>query len=353
MLQRWTILAALLAATTVISADELTINGLPYPDVRITGVEDCEIVFQLASRRGTESLAHVDFIQLDREDDFNQAETLMAQGEVTEALELYRRARAADRQWVQNLAEFRRMWAMDQDARIDEAVKMWLKVIDDNDASPNARAMAPTNLAEAGDQANQLAYDMLEERREQAGEDDELWKAIIDLQLAIAEHQGDDAEAERLASLLLERSHGTNGGTTTSSDQVAASLQGAVVLVSNPDKAAEVMEIITADLYRYTEGQLPTALLALGKAQLILAEAGEGEERRSLLTDAGNNLMYVVVFFGESDQAPEAYYLAGRANELLGNTQAAQKAYEVVIADHAQSPFAAQARESMDAMNAE
>ena len=353
MLQRWTILAALLAATTVIGADELIIDGLRYPDARITGVEDCEIVFQLAGRQGTESLAHVDFMQLDREDDFNQAETLMTEGEVADALELYRRAREADRQWVQDLAEFRRMWALDQDGQIDEAVKMWLKVIDDNDASANARAMVPTNLAEAGDQANQLAYDRLEERRERAGEDDELWKVIIDLQLAIADHEGNDAEAQRLAGLLLERSRGTNGETTTSSDQVAASLQGAVVLVSNPDKAAEVVEIITADLYRYTEGQLSTALWALGKAQLILAEAGEGEERRSLLTDAGNNLMYVVVFFGESDQAAEAYYRAGRANELLGNTQAARNAYEAVIADHAQSPFAAQARESIDAMNAE
>jgi len=325
------------------AADEMTINKLPYRNIRITGLRDCQVVYERNNREETVPLADVDAIRLEREDELTQAEALAAEGKIDDALKQYLRARtAADREWVQQLIEFRRMWAINQAGRIDQAVDIWFDVLKANDASPNSQLLVPTNLAEAGEPANAAAFAKLEERRKQARSDDDkvLWKVIFDLQLRIAALEGDEESKQRLSREQLDY---LSGG----QQDVSAGLQSASVLMENPENAADVVNIIAGDLQKYTRNQLPQALLMLGKAQLILAEAADDSPKRPLLIDAGNSLMHVAVFFGGSPEAPEAYFLAGRANILLGNTGAARKAYDAVSQKYPDSPFAAKAAEAI------
>jgi len=337
----------LAAAATAAGQDELTINRVPLHNIRITGMNDCRIVYEQSGREISEQLADVDFIQLDREDEFNRAETLLAEGEIDEALKQYRRARlGSEREWVQELAELRRMQAMDADGRINEAVRMWLKALTDYNSSANAQALIPSVLAEPGDEANREAFDLLEAKRAETdpSEDLKLWKAIADLQLQIAELEGDTENTTRIAEEILQVMPTDGAG----DEGVAPRLQSAAVFIEDPAKAPDVVEIVTGDLYLYGQRQLPQALLLLGKAQAMLAEADD--QNRTLLIDAGNNLMHVVVFFADSDQAAEAYYQAAGVNNQLGNAEAARAAYQAVQTDYPDSPFAAKAGDALTAM---
>jgi len=343
MRQRLTVIfaAILAAAASAAGQDELTVNKIPIRNIRITGMADCRIIYEQSGQEVSDLLADVGFIQLDREDELNRAETLLAEGEIEQALQQYRRARlGAEREWVQELAELRRMQAMDADGRINEAVRMWLKALTDYNSSANAQAMVPSVLAEAGDEANREAFDLLAAKRAEtdANAEQELWLAIAELQLKIAELEGDTKNAEDIAEEMI----------AVAGDNPEIRLRSAEVLIKEPAKAPDVVEIVTGDLYLYGERQLPRALLLLGKAQAMLAEADD--QNRTLLIDAGNNLMHVVVFFANSDQAAEAYYLAAGVNDQLGNAEAARTAYQVVQADHADSPFAAKAGDALTAM---
>jgi len=232
------------------------------------------------------------------------------------------------------------MQAMDADGRINEAVKMWLKALTDYNFSANARALIPSVLAERGDETNREAFDLLEAKRAEtdANAEQELWLAIAELQLKIAELEGDTENAERIAEEKI----------AVAGDNPEIRLRSAEVLINEPAKAPDVVEIVTGDLYLYGQRQLPQALLLLGKAQAMLAEVDD--QNRTLLLDAGNNLMYVVVFFADSPQVAEAYYLAAGVNNQLGNAEAARTAYQAVQTDYADSPFAAKAGNALTAM---
>src|SRR5436853_6820839 len=73
-MSKWVYLALLLLATPAL-ADSITVNNLPYPDVKISGVKGEEIFF--LTQTGTEvhkPIAHVSKINLTDEPAFNQAE---------------------------------------------------------------------------------------------------------------------------------------------------------------------------------------------------------------------------------------------------------------------------------------
>ncbi len=352
MRQQWAIIfvAIMAMATVAAGQDELKAGGVPHRNIRITGMEDCAIVYEQAGRENTKPLAEVNFLQIDGEDEFNEAENLLAAGEYEDALKKFRLARreAVD-EWIQDLAELRRLQTMDQAGLIDQAVTLWLTVLTARYSSANALALVPKNLDLADDRAFDKAFDALEEQREETGTATDVkrvaWLAMMDLQLAIARLKGDGSDdAQRLAKEMLAV---LNALAPADIIGVSGRLEVASVFVSDPQSAAAVKEIVTGDLYEYPDEQLPQALLLLGKAQLALAETGD--EDKSLLTDAGNNLMHVVVFFGESEQAAEAYFLAAGVNRQLGNDKAARGAYQMIIDEYADSPFAAQAAEALEA----
>src|SRR5262249_4458851 len=83
------------------------------------------------------------------------------------------------------------------------------------------------------------------------------------------------------------------------------------------------------------------------QARLALARLLEGENRAE---DALAEYLKVAVLYAHEPSVAEALYRAGTVLEAQGDAQKAGERYREVVTDHARSPFAAQARERLEAL---
>ena len=83
-------------------------------------------------------------------------------------------------------------------------------------------------------------------------------------------------------------------------------------------------------------------------AHLGLGRLDEAEER---FEDALAEYLKVAVLYGHAEKVAEGLYRAGLCLERLGDVEKAVAQYREVLADHRESPFAALARERLDAIH--
>lgn len=324
-------------------ADQITVKRIPYADVLITDVKDGMISFRTSAGEATRSLRDVDLIQLGRDDPFNRAEKLRADGNAARAVPAYDAAAKTARagSWQERLIRCRRLTAASQAGLIDRAVEDWLACMDESPAAKEVLALRPAAAAKGP--ANVKAIASLESKLKSVT-DKSYQAAIKGLLLVLYEKEGLTEKASALAAEI------SGAGSTPAAGSLRDQLQGLELRLSQ-GQAAEVLADIQKNLDAYGEADLPKALLLAGKAQTRLAEAAkDAEGRKKALAAAGLDFMRVYTYFARSAEAPEALYLAGQANASLPqpNAAAAAAAYEKVIKEYASSPFAASAKAALE-----
>ncbi len=327
-------------------------SGLVYDPVTVTDVDNGQIAFRTLGSRPSKPLRELASVTLTGEKRFNAAEELFAKGKYDEAAAAYlAAATATDKPWRKRLIQYRRMAALAAAGKIDEALKLWLAMVDAAGVTKGTLDLRPRKLPPAGSKANDRAVALLEGKAKQISS--AAYRGAIVLALAeLHERQGRIGQAQALRESL-----GTSGGRPTAGTPPPAALartSSANALLRSANtwlqrgECEKVAQAVKKNLKVFRAGDLPSALYLLGRAQSELAKREKDpKDARELLLRAGLNLMRTVVFFPASDEAPHALLSAGQVNERLGNLGAARSAYSAVVSGFSGSPAAEQARAAL------
>jgi len=347
---------AVAAACATASADAVRLkSGLEYSPVTIVSVANGFLTYRLNGRNVTKPLGDVASVTVNDNAEFNRGEALLSEKKYAQAVAAFTAAdKAAAKPWQKRLAGYRILAAADAAGDIEESTKRWIQIVKADGASPASLKLHPTKAAAAKSKANDNAIRLLEAQVPLTKD-----KAFIrEMKTLLAElytQQGQMAKARKITAELsgsgVKPPNGGdngNGGKTVvvpppSSGRGGAALRLAGVAMKSGNYAQVIRQIEPA-LKSFSEVELPPALYLLGAAQLELGRAEKAPvKRKGLLSQAGLNLMRVVVFAGDADEAAPALLAAGEVNQLLGDTSGAGAAYMLLRSKYPKSPLVGEA----------
>ena len=371
------LLVGLLAPLALADEVKITTGGrssMPYGGVQVIGVRGGNLVFRTRGNQVDKPLASVELVRLDGQWDFNEAESMLAMKDYAKAGKAFLdlAGKPADER-VRPLARWRAMYAFDKAGAIDQAVQLWLAIVQGDPAmltsSPSLDASRPRTLGEKGSPANKAAIAMLESRLPTLKQES-LRSIVQQLLSELYEREGQADKALAIAKTLAgagqpaltttasstgpaKPSQATSGtalpGMTTPSVSVAGAKVRLATLLLKEGKSAEALRAIQDNLNAFREDELAEALLVSAKARADQArKASDAAQGREMLTQAGLDYMRVASYWPQAGQAPEALMGAAAVNAQLGNAQAARLTYQRVIARYPQSPQALSARAELD-----
>ena len=357
--------AALLAACGWVRADRviyLTTDGKaempPLENVIVVEVKEGQLVYKLGGNALSKDLKNVSLIRIEGQTAFNDAEAKMRAGKAAEAVAAYdEAAKDAPKPPVSQLLPLRRLRAAKQAKITDRAVADWLKIMDDNNASKEAVALAPGNehFGARGSTQNAKASSILEAKLKELKDRKEYATEVKQLLRKLYEADGQDEKAALLAKEIagLTEEPAGNGNTGSEAPLPRARLDATRDVIDKGQATAENLEGIVkhfaAARKKYRAEDLPLALLVVGRAQMVLYEKGDKKDKGPL-AQAGLNLMRVHAHFPDSKEAPEALFYAGQVNLALGNRNGARLAYEAVTRSYGRSEMAAKAAAALEAL---
>ena len=350
-------LAAHLACGAAL-ADELIINNIRYPGVRVTDVAKLKISYQISGAIREKNLSDVTAFTIDTSREFNKAEQAFKAGKAADAVAAYTEAEAAagSRTWLKRLVRYRRCQAAAAAKMPGQAVTDWLAILDEAGATAAAVALAPDAPAAKGSGENARAIALLEKRLS-SKDDPAVQAGIRDLLLSLYGVEGLNDKAMLLRGSAPGPGDGTAGEKPGPAPPVGpsvdipvsrapAKLQKAVNQIKLGNYAAAVADI-DASLKRFNSTELPGALLLRGKALQMAYEKG-GKKDRSLLAKAGLSFMKVAACFDASTpEAPEALYFGAMVSRQLGNEVAAGNAFRLLISRHEGTDWAKRAKQAL------
>jgi len=380
-----------LVAPVVFADKIITTKRIPY-NGKLVDCKDYTVSIKLSSRRTIKKkLAEISQIVATGNDALTKAEEAVKKKQFDQAATLYDDAlESARSRWMKRLVEIRRFQALGKSGKIDKSVAQWIKRCDE---SPAAIGLVPTGVAAKSSNANNQAIAALENKIKTLEKDLDKNKvyvmAALNLKMKIQEANGNqDAvviTAEQLDAVTSGKPRPTVKPTkaakkisptpTVKKPARKPLKKPAAKVTVTPDKPVStpkttsgsknidvlenllkagktdtVIERIQAGLKNYGNRQLPGALLLLGKGQLQKFEAG-GKVDKKLAVAAGLNFMRVYANFRKAPQAPEALYLAGVTNSMVGDKTAAQLAMRQLIAEYvsadSKNEFVAKAKKKL------
>jgi tetratricopeptide (TPR) repeat protein len=356
------LLAALALASASACGDDVTVKGFPpYSDAKINGIEDGQLLFETNGQTVRKALDAIAKMHITGQDNLNEAEDLMAKGNVADAIKAYDLAvdRAGDVDWLKQLAVARRLKALGQAPdKIDRAVTEWLALLDQTKGAKFAITLRPTKLAVKGSKANDDAIAALESKEGESGAEGPALSAIRRLLADLYQAQGNADKAKAMAAKMGGKpvagqtpQTGDNPHTPAASGGSPEELLQTAESQIGHGNADQALTSLKGSLQQFTVNELPKALMLMGKAQMEMAKTAKGEQAKELLDAAGLNFMRVVTFYPTITEVPaEAGYLAGKVSLELGNRSAARAAFNRVRERYNGSPFAAQADKAVSAM---
>ncbi len=339
-----TVLSVLMVVCGVLLADQITIRNIPYANVRVTGVANCKITYELRGRSYDKPCSDVNYVHVAAAPGLTKAEDLMKAGKAAEALAAYDKiATAEGPEWLAGLIRYRRLRAADAARAIDRAVEDWLAVVKECSGSTASAALVPKGLGKRGSTGNDDAVALLEEAVKRKGSP-AFRAAARELLLSLYELEGMTDKAKALGA----------GGVSTSAPTIVqvspGTFGGQLAEAANQIKAgrcADAADAIKARIRRYSDRELPAALLLRGKALLIMYEKGAAKDRKTLLA-AGLCFMRVASCISPGEpEVPEATFLAAKVCEHLGNRVAADNAYRLILQRHPGTERAKQAQAAL------
>jgi len=336
------IVVGICLAGSVALGDSLTVNNIPYSNVRITDVAGLKVSYVMSGSIRQKSLTDVSFVVVSSNRDFNKAEDAFKKGKAAEAVAAYNDAEknAGTNRWIKRLINYRRMQAAAAAKMPGQAIVDWLAIVDETGASRSAIALGPNAVAAKGSSENAKAIAMLEKRI--GGKEDPIFRAKVrDLLLNLYQTEGLKDKALMLSgSAPVSETPGTSArlaapgtgasGMNVSVGQSARQLQEAASQFKLGNYDAAVADI-EAKLNRFSSADLPGALLLHGKAlQMSYKKAGSKDIAK--LKRAGLSFMRAAACFDPTTpEAPEALYYGAMVSRELGNGVAAANALRLLV----------------------
>ncbi len=364
-----TILTLLAMAVPAVPAwaDEVRlVGGASFRDVSVVTANAGDVVFDAPGRRLRKPVGEVTFIRLDDRADYTDAESRMRYGLHGEAAGMFDAlAGEATDPRVEALARWRAVRAWELAGRIDRSLAGWLALVDAGDTA--AIPARPRQLPPAGSEANRLALELLEARladpppllrpeleraRAELRTHEGLMPSAPVARAPVAVEEPSVAEpvfeptppAEAVdgavdlpaSPLAGVGAPGRQGGAAAVADvPPAAAVRLARLYLAQRQDPARAMAVLTTNLSRLGESELPEALWLLARARLVLAD-GPGARRE--WARAGVDLMRVYAYWPESPFAPQALHLAAQVCEQLGDPQAAGRVRQRLAEQYPQAP---------------
>ncbi|MBN1554130.1 MAG: hypothetical protein JXA11_05255 [Phycisphaerae bacterium] len=371
-MKRYWILAVV-CWTAAAMGDRITdTRGLPYRGTIVSYQnKTLRLRAQTAGRDITRTVDQVRSLEIDDFDAFNQAEKLVTQKKYPQAVEAYEKASRStpkDRPWLTTLLHDRMYQARVQGGMIDEAVKDWLAMMDADPKDKVTRALAPETFAPEGDPANAAAVKLLDAKLAQLGKDPktrDYAERLLKLKMKLLEAMGESQKASQAAEAITrldapakkDEEKSEDGETAKKDDEEPAPAvtpaRGDLEVLEQLVKAGkydDVIEKLAPRLESLPRNELAGPLFLLAKAQWLKYQADEPKDPKLLLR-AGLNLMWVYSAFGNSDDAPEALYLAAEVHTALKDAAAARRALEELVEQFGgaeDNPWVEQAQRQLD-----
>jgi tetratricopeptide (TPR) repeat protein len=331
-------------------ADELTVKKLPpYPTPTITGYSNGKITFRTQTGEVSKPLADVDLVKIAGQDAFNKAEDLFDKKDFAGAAKAFESVPdAGGRPWVAAITKARRLQALGEAGMIDKAAQEWVTQLVAAKGALPVVALMPRKFGAKGSAQNATAIALLE-KQIAASKDAAVVSELKQLLAGVYEAQGDSAKVATVKEVPAEATSvpGQEPAQEPAGPTITvgpAQLRDCARLVENNNGAEVIGRITPAALRGFSSpSDLATGLLILGKAQLQVAKGIKGvdakakADRKEKLQEAGVSFMRVAVFCNSPDQAAEAMFDAGEVCTLIGDKDAAMKAYDAVMQNYRES----------------
>jgi len=310
-------------------ADSVTINNLPYPDVKITNVKGEEIFF--LTQTGTEvhkPIAHVSKINLTDEPAFNAAEEAYLAKDWDKAATGYERTvRTTNKAWLKDWCSVRLLESANKSGHFDAAVKAFIALAE---KSPDSAKPIVLNMPKAGS-----AY---------------INDAVKDLNSALARTKNEETK-----SLLLKLLVDLNAlkGDSAASDKALQDLaQSRVNLDPNSPEALKAQAMLKIKSLRVAlagkeydkvistiEKEAPTIVEPVDQAEALLmyaeAKAGKAGDDKAAWKDAAVAYMRVAANAPGTPQAATALLKVAAIHEArLGEKDTALKLLRQIAVDY-------------------
>ncbi len=306
--QAWWAFAMMAAAA---AADQLTVSGKNYANARIITLEAGRVEFRAGDGALlTAWLDEVDSLQVDRGGafaDINEAERLVAKGEIDNALVRYRRAARISEGFWGDLTDARILRACSRPEHIDQAALAFVKVArgKTTGAGPAVR-LTPRRLPETRDPKVSAAIDTLENALIRDPAEDQ--RTACELFRFGILHGIGDARGDSAAQTVLSRPLPLSAKGDRAYALILDALKRATSSGANAKELASLDDFIR---------DCPASLLAEGlllKGEILLQSASNPEE----IIRASWPFLRVALQMSDDPRAADGFYGASIALERVG-----------------------------------
>lgn len=329
-------ISGLWALSGEIFADTVKLHGKPaFRNVRVTNFTQGRVVFQGVSREFLRKpLSDVEWLETGANAALGPAEQAAARRDWDAAVEGYRAAlKAAGTDWERALVTARLAAVCDAAGRFDEAVELYVGMLETEDEPP----VRPRHPAAVGSEVNARAIKLLAGALVDAPRGvrrDKLQSLLVELRIcedpgvSLASVLGEQEVPEPTSKPAVSPILGLRvAPPTEESKRVEFHLVEGSLLIDvakeavRTDEAQRARDILVAALPLFAGADRPLATLQLGRARVVLGEYAA----------AADELLKLSAAAGESALAAEALYYAGVAHEGLGQSDVARQEYRAVL----------------------
>src|SRR4051812_18013285 len=318
-----------LLLTLPVLADSITVNNLPYPDVKVNGVKGEEIFF--ITQTGTEvhkPIAHVSKINLTDEPALNTAEEAYLKKDWDKAATGYEKTvRTTNKAWLKDWCSVRLLESANKAGRFDAAIKAYIALAE---KAPDSAKPIQLNMPKAGsayinDAIKDLNTGISRTKNEQTKQ--LLLKLVVDLNALKGDNAAGDKALQDLANTQVALDPNSPEALKA---QVMLKLKGIRIALSAKDYEKVISSI---------EKEAPLIIDPADQADALLmladAKAGKAGEDKNAWKDAA--VAYVRVSANAPGTPQAASALLKVANILetrLGEKDTAVKLLKQIATDY-------------------
>ncbi len=300
-------------------ADQISLNGIPIPNVRITGLADGQLAYIAAGTRRSADLEDISRISFDRYENYDDAVVMIQTNPEQAARDLRQILGTVREDFLKPLVNLRMSEALDAAGELDDAIQAWADAVR-ADSSAYFVERVPSSLPEARgqrDRAIRAAQRVQRQVRTNAAR-----QALADL---VSKLEGDAAEGEPQPEPARGVAEPEPATASTPSPEVSdaqtASIMRSIDTYIQSQRYDQATDRIAQMRERMDESLNPVLDYQLGR---IAAAQGRP-------VDAAVWFCRVGLLHPEHELAGSALMQAGRAFESAEQPSAALSTYRVAL----------------------